>query len=60
MIESTVYSFRVPGFDSQHPNGNSQPPIPPVPKRLMLFSDIYRHTQTIAHTDIHASKVPYT
>lgn len=56
-LKSTDYASRRSGFDSQHPQGNSQPSITPVLGDLTV-SWPQAHTW---YTDIHASKKqPYT
>jgi hypothetical protein len=50
-FRSTYRSFRGPGFNSQHPNGSSQPSVTPVSGCLMTSSGLHGN-----YTDIHACK----
>lgn len=55
-LESTGCSFGGPGFNSQHPQGGSQPFITPVPGiQLLILASLHKHG-----TDIYASMWPHT
>jgi hypothetical protein len=65
MVETSSYTSRGLGFDSQSPHGNLQPCITPVPGDLMLSSGfhghcIHIHTHTHTHTHTHRKKHLYT
>ena len=50
--KSTDVSSKIPKFDSQHPNGDSQPSITPVPEVLsdVLFWPLWINIYSAIHT----------
>lgn len=56
-IESTGYFSRRPGFDSQHQQRSSQPPLFSVAGNLTSTSRLHRYQKYNWYTDIHIGKV---
>lgn len=52
----TGYSFRGSGFDSQNPQGGSQPSVTPVLEDLMLYSGFCGHEAYVWYIFTHVGK----
>lgn len=57
MVKSNSLSHRGPGFNSQHPSGNSQLSVTVVPGDSMASSDLCGH-KDIWQPAIYANKIP--
>jgi len=56
IVKNTCCSYREPRFDSQHPQGGSQPPVTPALGDLMTSSDLHRHQTLRRSTYTHVYK----